>query len=86
MATLKALPPRAAKPGPKVPTPRSDAQRDQSDAWRHSLSFDPSVTETAPTSSWWTTPKTREEFDEAVARERDRMNESKVGKVKGASE
>ena len=69
-------------PGPKIRHPHSDAQRDQADEWQHAIDFAQSVKETAPARSWWTTPKTREEFDAAVARERGRMNESKVSGVR----
>lgn len=36
-----------------------------------------------PTSSWWATPRTREAFDAAVAKESGRMRDSRYGRING---
>lgn len=38
-----------------------------------------------PDRSWWTEPKTREEFDQAVAAQRDRMTTSNFGQTNGTN-
>jgi hypothetical protein len=70
--------------GNRIVKPRTAAQRDQAHAWGHEPIFAPKVEASAPDTSWWITPKTREDFDQAAKDQRERMQASAFGKVKGS--
>lgn len=68
--------------------PRTEKQRANTQAYRdrpdHVVAILP-ANAGVPTSSWWTQPRSREEFRTAVEQERSRMAESKFARVLGNS-
>lgn len=74
--------------GNRIVKPRSAAQRAHADAYREKpenvIAILP-ATAGLPTTSWWTEPRTREEFGAAAAQERARMSESKFSRTLGNS-
>lgn len=63
--------------GPRIQKPRTAAQRAQTKRVP-SLVCIPED-QGMPTESWWTRPRSREEFDQVAAHERERMRDSKFG-------
>jgi hypothetical protein len=59
---------------------RTAQQKASADRYRNSLPTFPSAKENAPTSSWWTEAKSREEFRERAAQEHRRMALSAFGR------
>jgi hypothetical protein len=69
--------------GNRIVKPPTAKQRAQAKAYG-AMAIIPAA-DTVPKSSWWTEPKTREEFDQAAAAQRTRMQESTFGKFKGVN-
>jgi hypothetical protein len=64
--------------GTRLEKPRTAAQRRQAAKYATPIAIVP-ASFGMPDRSWWTEPRTREEFDQAAARERERMRDSKFG-------
>lgn len=71
--------------GNRIVKPRSKKQQAHAKVWGKTGTIQPVKTqETTPTRSWWVEPKSRQDFDQAVATEQSRMAASSFGKVYAA--
>lgn len=73
--------------GTRIVKPRTAKQRAQAEAWGGAAVVTPAAepsTVNAPESSWWTTPRSREEFDELAKQQVARMKASTFGQGKVA--
>lgn len=71
--------------GNRIVKPRSAKQRAQAEAWGGAAMVTPAAepsTVNAPECSWWTKPRSREEFDELAKQQVARMKASTFGQGK----
>jgi hypothetical protein len=61
---------------------RTKKQQAAADRYKRTQPTFPSASEAAPSASWWTTPRTWDEFSARAAAERERMSRSTFGRIR----